>query len=335
MKVFSKSEEPMEVHRSHEYGSTIIHSIVTGTPSVVYGNMPNRGAIGNLPYNAIAEVPTLVDRSGLRFTTVGDIPTELAAYMQPHIVQHELFIQAAMTGRRDHVYQAAMFDPLTSATLTTDKIVEMCDELIAAHGDLLPPLNAPSRVPTSGKKFGLVEPKDLRASWDAAQAEKSADYIHEWLVIGPFDSLRADFVSIDQVTEFEKSLETFGSALDFSVDYISAGRQIKWRSATADKSGFVDLSRVIGKKNYAIGYAYAEIESIHARETVLSCGSDDGIKIWMNGTLVHSIDVRRPHKPAEDSKHVYLNAGTNRLLIKISNYDGAWGFSVAVPKSNF
>ena len=89
MKVFSKSEEPMEVHRSHEYGSTIIHSIVTGTPSVVYGNMPNRGAIGNLPYNAIAEVPTLVDRSGLRFTTVGDIPTELAAYMQPHIVQHE------------------------------------------------------------------------------------------------------------------------------------------------------------------------------------------------------------------------------------------------------
>ena len=228
-----------------------------------------------------------------------------------------------------------MFDPLTSATLTTDKIVEMCDELIAAHGDLLPPLNAPSRVPTSGKKFGLVEPKDLRASWDAAQAEKSADYIHEWLVIGPFDSLRADFVSIDQVTEFEKSLETFGSALDFSVDYISAGRQIKWRSATADKSGFVDLSRVIGKKNYAIGYAYAEIESIHARETVLSCGSDDGIKIWLNGTVVHSIDVRRPHKPAEDSKHVYLNAGTNRLLIKISNYDGAWGFSVAVPKSNF
>jgi alpha-galactosidase len=48
MKEFSKSDEPMQVHRSHEYGSTIIHSIVTGTPSVVYGNMPNNGAISNL-----------------------------------------------------------------------------------------------------------------------------------------------------------------------------------------------------------------------------------------------------------------------------------------------
>ena len=54
--------------------------------------------------------------------------------MQPHVTQHELFIRAAMEGRRDHVYQAAMFDPLTAATLTLDQIVEMCDELIAAHG---------------------------------------------------------------------------------------------------------------------------------------------------------------------------------------------------------
>ena len=71
LKIFSKSDQPMEVRKSHEYGSTIIHSIVTGTPSVVYGNMPNKGAISNLPGTAIAEVPTLVDRAGLQFTTVG------------------------------------------------------------------------------------------------------------------------------------------------------------------------------------------------------------------------------------------------------------------------
>jgi alpha-galactosidase len=175
MKTFSRNDDPMEVHRSHEYGSTIIHSVATGKPSVVYGNMPNRGAIASLPDDAIAEAPTLVDRNGCQFTTVGALPPQLVAYMNPHVSQHELFIRAAMEGRRDHVYQAAMFDPLTSATLSLDQIVEMCDELIAAHGDLLPRLDGKrTLVPTSGKTFGPVDPKVLRKSWDDAHAKSKS-----------------------------------------------------------------------------------------------------------------------------------------------------------------
>jgi alpha-galactosidase len=175
LKTFSKSPEPMEVHRSPEYGSAIIHSVATGTPRVVYGNMPNRGAIANLPATAIAEAPTLVDRNGCQFTTVGELPPQLVAYMQPHISQHELFIRAATEGRRDHVYQAAMFDPLTAATVPLDQIVEMCDELIAAHGDLLPRLDGKKTlVPSSGKSFGRVDPRVLRKSWDNAYAASKA-----------------------------------------------------------------------------------------------------------------------------------------------------------------
>src|SRR5687767_12809720 len=111
MRAASRCDDPVSVERSSEYGSTIIHSVVTGRPSVVYGNMPNRGAITNLPPDAIAEAPTLVDRSGLHFTTVGDLPPQLVAYINPHVTQHELFNRAAIEGRRDHVYQAAMFDP--------------------------------------------------------------------------------------------------------------------------------------------------------------------------------------------------------------------------------
>ncbi len=173
LKEFAASDRPIDVHRSHEYGSLIIHSIVTGQPRVVYGNMPNRGAISNLPASAIAEAPTLVDRAGLRFTTVGELPPQLVAYVMPHVQQHELFVRAALEGRRDHVYQAAMFDPLTAATMTLDQIVEMCDELIAAHvpgAPGLPPLDAKrTLVPTSGKSFRAVDPKSLRASWDAAR----------------------------------------------------------------------------------------------------------------------------------------------------------------------
>jgi len=177
MRVASRCDDPVNVHRSAEYGSTIIHSVTTGRPSVVYGNMPNRGAISSLPDNAIAEAPTLVDRSGLRFTTVGELPPQCVAYMNPHVAQHELFIRAALEGRRDHVYQAAMFDPLTAATLPLDKIVELCDELIAAHGfetdgGVLPDLDAKrTLVPTSprAREFGRVDPKSLRRSWDEAK----------------------------------------------------------------------------------------------------------------------------------------------------------------------
>ena len=176
LKRFSRSDDPVErVNRSHEYGSLIIHSVVTGTPRVVYGNMPNRGAIASLPHDAIAEAPTLADRRGCTFTTVGELPPQLLAYMQPHVAQHELFIRAALEGRRDHVYQAAMFDPLTAAVLPLDRIVELCDELIAAHGFVdeggtLPRLDGKrSLVPTCGKSFGRVDPTELRQSWRRAR----------------------------------------------------------------------------------------------------------------------------------------------------------------------
>jgi alpha-galactosidase len=170
MKTFSKNGEKMEVRRSHEYGSTIIHSVVTGTPSVVYGNMPNNGAISNLADDAIAEVPTLVDRNGPQFTTVGELPPQLIGYVQPHVTQHELFIRAAMEGRRDYVYQAVMFDPLTSAVLSLDQIVEMCDELIAAHGDLLPKFSAKTLVPTSGKTYPPADIMACHKSWETVKA---------------------------------------------------------------------------------------------------------------------------------------------------------------------
>ena len=161
----AQSDAPLEHKRSFEYGGDIIHSMVTGQPRVVYGNMPNHGAISNLPPHAIIEVPTLVDRTGLQFTTVGELPPQLIAYMQPHVSQQELFIRAVLEGRRDYVYQAAMFDPLTAAVLPLDKIVEMCDELITAHGELLPPLRARTFIATSGKTFQPPSAAQLRTNY--------------------------------------------------------------------------------------------------------------------------------------------------------------------------
>jgi alpha-galactosidase len=134
------SQEPARINRTQEYAAPIIHAMTTGRPAVIYGNMPNGGAIASLPAEAIAEAPAVVDRAGVRLSTVGELPPQLLAYIQPHLAQHELFIRAATSGRRDHVYQAVMFDPLTAATLTLDQMVQMCDEMIVAHGELLPEL---------------------------------------------------------------------------------------------------------------------------------------------------------------------------------------------------
>jgi alpha-galactosidase len=140
LRELANGDEPIPVNHTQEYAAPIIHAVASGRETIVYANMPNRGAIANLPDEAIAECPTTVDRDGLRLNGVGPLPPQLLGYIQPHLIQHELFMRAIVEGRHDHVYQAVMFDPLTAATLTLDQIVEMCDELIAAHGPLLPKL---------------------------------------------------------------------------------------------------------------------------------------------------------------------------------------------------
>jgi len=166
LRAASENDQPIQVHRTQEYAAPIIHAMVTGTVVSVYGNMPNRSAIANLPAGAIVEAPALVDKNGPQLTTVGDLPPQLIGYIQPHVIQQELFIRAAMEGRRDHIYQAVMFDPLTAATLSLDQIVQMCDELIAAHGDRLPRLSARTLIPTSGKAFGAADAAAYRKSWE-------------------------------------------------------------------------------------------------------------------------------------------------------------------------
>ena len=128
----------IEVERSVEYGSVIIHSMETGIPRTIYGNVPNTNLISNLPQGCSVEVPCLVDRNGIQPTYIGNIPPQLAAMMQTNINVQSLTVEAALTCKREHIYHAAMLDPHTAAELSLDQIWSMVDELIDAHGDWLP-----------------------------------------------------------------------------------------------------------------------------------------------------------------------------------------------------
>jgi alpha-galactosidase len=124
--------------RTGEYASYIMEAMETGDPVKIGGNVMNTDLITNLPPNACVEVPCVVDRSGVQGCHVGDLPEQCAALNRTNINVQILTIDAALTRKRDLVYQAALMDPHTSSELSIDEIVSLCDDLIEAHGDMMP-----------------------------------------------------------------------------------------------------------------------------------------------------------------------------------------------------
>ena len=126
--------------RTEEYASYIMDAMETNRPIKIAGNVQNARLIDNLPDEACVEVPCLVDGDGVTPCHVGALPSQLAALTMTNINVQLLAVEAAVTRRRDTVYQAAMLDPHTAAELSIDDIVSLCDELIEAHGSWLPAL---------------------------------------------------------------------------------------------------------------------------------------------------------------------------------------------------
>jgi alpha-galactosidase len=133
-----EGDGPIEVHRSFEYAATIIRNIETGRPRVVYGNVANENLIDDLPNGCTVEVPCLVDGNGIQPTRIGGLPPQIAALIRTNVNVHELTVEAALTGRVDHIYHAAMLDPHTAAELDLDQITGLVDALLLAHGEWIP-----------------------------------------------------------------------------------------------------------------------------------------------------------------------------------------------------
>lgn len=128
----------LDIRYSGEYAARIMRAVTTGRPTVINGNVPNHGLIDNLPEAASVEVPCLIDHRGVTPTRVGPLPPHLAAMMQSNVNVQALAVEALVTGKREHVYHAAMMDPHTAAELSLDQIWALTDDLIEAHGDWLP-----------------------------------------------------------------------------------------------------------------------------------------------------------------------------------------------------
>jgi alpha-galactosidase len=137
----SRLEDPsasLRVVPSMEYGSSIINAMETNEAVTIYGNVPNVGLISNLPDGSCVEVPVVVDARGFHPQVIGALPPQLAALMQTNVNVQSLTVEAALTGKREHVYHAAMLDPHTAAELDLDQIWALVDEMLEAHRGWIP-----------------------------------------------------------------------------------------------------------------------------------------------------------------------------------------------------
>ncbi|MBC6407294.1 MAG: alpha-glucosidase/alpha-galactosidase [Rhodobacteraceae bacterium] len=133
-----RSDEDIEVTKSHEFAADLMNAIVTDTPYVAYVNLPNTGQIPQLPLGAAVETPCLVDANGVQPSVVTDIPPQLVALMRTQINVQELTVRALIDQEPEYIYHAAMMDPHTAAELDLRQIRDLVTDLLTAHEDWLP-----------------------------------------------------------------------------------------------------------------------------------------------------------------------------------------------------
>ncbi len=142
------------------------------------------------------------------------------------------------------------------------------------------------------------------------QIDRFEDYMTAWLVSGPYVNNEAN------IFDFAFPPEQSNQA------------NVKWQvmpaSTIKEAPWFVQLDKVLGGDN-RVAYLRNEIWSDKEQRVKLELGSDDGIKVWLNGEPVHANNAARGVSPADDVIEVTLRQGKNSLLLKIIQGAGGWG----------
>lgn len=103
------------------------------------------------------------------------------------------------------------------------------------------------------------------------------------------------------------------------------GEKLTWQRVRP-VDGFVDLAAGAGNSDYCVGYAWTEVEVSEAADAWLGIGSDDGLKVWVNGRRLIDSWIMRPSRLDDDVVQFRLKAGRNQILVKVQNETGAWSF---------
>ncbi|MFW6162569.1 MAG: NPCBM/NEW2 domain-containing protein [Planctomycetota bacterium] len=196
---------------------------------------------------------------------------------------------------------------------------------------------APAEKPPAEAAEAASLTKHMRMPW----SRQGAEFLRTWLVCGPFPN---------PPHEGDQAYDHTPPCVGLQTDYLTAhggephirpapgtahsrpdGATAVWREHTAP-SERVDFRQVFSDRptENVVAYAYTTVERERAGPAVLAVGSDDGVRIWLNGSLVHDPLVGRGIRPDDDVVSVELTEGTNHLLVKVEQGSGGWGFMLRV-----
>ncbi|MDE0298331.1 MAG: cytochrome c [Candidatus Poribacteria bacterium] len=177
-------------------------------------------------------------------------------------------------------------------------------------------LESAQEIVVSGGVSGRIsEPGDVDYyKFDVSEGQT----LGPWWVIQPFDNYNETGFDVVYPPEVE---------IDLEKEYVGKGRRtIGWYKSTG--VGNTVFSNV--PEDDVVGYALTYLESDRERTEILSLASDDGIKVWVNDKLIWSHHVHRPIRSADDVIALPLSKGRNKILLKIENGFGPWGFLASI-----
>lgn len=148
--------------------------------------------------------------------------------------------------------------------------------------------------------------------------KSASEYLTDWWIIGPFEN--NERLGFDQVFPPESE---FNTAKTYSG---KDGKQIQWQKYDNQRSGYIDFTKRFQATENVVAYAYRNIEIKEAGSYKIGLGSNDGVKVWINDTLVHRNKTSRKAEPNQDIVEVKLNKGKNIILVKTDQLGGGWGF---------
>jgi len=145
-------------------------------------------------------------------------------------------------------------------------------------------------------------------------------FIKEWNLIGPFDAPDMSYLQTAYPPEKETNLKKKYTGKN--------NLKLEWKKIQAEESGFVHLAGLFEPNEQAIAYGLVYVFSPEELKTHMLIGSDDGVRIWLNDNLIHSNPAYRGAYPDQDRISVELKKGWNKLLVKVLQGGGGWGFYV-------
>lgn len=148
-------------------------------------------------------------------------------------------------------------------------------------------------------------------------------FISKWAVIGPFANADAKGLTAVYAPETE---------LDMTKSYDGVGGKASWKLVTTGDDGKLDFLPLYDTKENVTAYALAIVKSAKDLACEMLLGSDDGVRVWLNGKMIHEAADDRALTVDQDHVKVDLKAGDNKLLCKVVQVGGDWSLCVRFSK---